>query len=143
MSKKQNPKKTNPSGGYKGPKGDEEELGYHVFDYGKANNQNPFNKTLEAIISHIGRNYRQPGNIITSIRNKQEVIIPLVPTPTFQDESVKDADQARLAKAANRAADLEYVEQIKARNKEKETLKENVQAAYSLVWGQCTPSMQA
>ena len=131
MSKKQNPKKTNPSGGYKGPKGDEEDLGYHVFDYGKANNQNQFNKTLEAIISHIGRNYRQPGNIITSKRNKQEVIIPLVPTPKFQDESVKDDDKARLAKAANRAADLEYVEQIKARNREKETLKENVHAAYT------------
>ena len=114
-----------------------------MFDYGKANNQNQFNKTLEAIISHIGHNYRQPGNIITSIRNEQEVIIPLVPTPKFQDESDKDDDKARLAKAANRAADLEYVEQIKARNKEKEMLKENIQAAYSLVWGQCTVSMQA
>ena len=123
MSKKQNPKKTNPSGGYKGPKGEKEELGYHAFDYGKANNQNQFNKMLEAIISHIGRNYRQPGNIITSIRNKQEVIILHVPTPTFQDESVKDDEKARLAKATNRAVDLEYIEQIKARNKEKETLK--------------------
>ena len=110
MSKKQNPKKTNPSGGYKGSKGDKEELGYHVFDYGKANNQNQFNKTLEAIISHIGRNYRQPGNIITSIRNKQEVIIPLVPAPMFEDENIKGVDAARLARATNRAADLEYVE---------------------------------
>ena len=38
MSKKNQSKKTNPSGGYKGPKGDEEDLGYNVFDYGKANN---------------------------------------------------------------------------------------------------------
>ena len=83
MSKKNQSKKTNPSGGYKGPKGGEEDLGYNVFDYGKANNQNQFNKTLEAIISHSGCNYRQPGNIITSIRNGEEVTIPLVPMPNF------------------------------------------------------------
>ena len=38
----------------KGPKGAEETLGYHVFDYGKANNQNQYNKTFEAILGHIG-----------------------------------------------------------------------------------------
>ena len=32
---------------------------------------------------------------------------------------------------------------IKSRNKQLETLDENVEAVYSLVWGQCTPSMQA
>ena len=44
---------TRPSRPYS-PKGDEEALGYHVFDYGKLNNQNQYNKTLEAIISYIG-----------------------------------------------------------------------------------------
>ena len=58
-----------PNQRYKGPKGDEEALGYNVFDYGRANNQNQYNKTLETIISHIGRTYTQPGNIITSICN--------------------------------------------------------------------------
>ena len=82
--------KRTPTGGsnqrYKGPKGDEEALGYHVFDYGRANNQNQYNKTLEAIISHIGRTYTQPGNIITSICNGARVAIPAVPTPTYEDE---------------------------------------------------------
>lgn len=134
MSKKQQLKKTNP-GGYKGPKGDDEDLGYNVFDYGKANNQNQFTKTLEAIISHIGRNYRQPGNIIISIRNEEEVTILAIPMPDYQDDTVKDAAEAKKAKAANRVADLEYVEQIKAKKKQKEMLHENIQVAYSLVWG--------
>ena len=39
---------------YKGTKCDGEGLGYNVFDNGKANSQNQFNKTFEAIISRIG-----------------------------------------------------------------------------------------
>ena len=52
---KSNTKKSgsNTGGGYKGPKGDEDSLGYNVFDYGKLNH-NQYNKTLEAILSLIG-----------------------------------------------------------------------------------------
>ena len=54
-------KKTGNKGGtnskFKGTKGDEDALGYHVFDYGKDNSQNQFNKTFEAIISYIGQTY--------------------------------------------------------------------------------------
>ena len=53
----------------KGPKSDKEALGYHVFDYGKAKNHNQYNKILEAVISYIMRNYKQPGNIILAIRD--------------------------------------------------------------------------
>ena len=57
MSSKQHTKKGNQQGynnnNTSRMKGDEEGLGYNVFDYGKANNQNQYNKTFEAIISHI------------------------------------------------------------------------------------------
>ena len=52
-SNKKNPNKyakrtpTGTTQRYRGPKGDEEALGYNVFDYGRANNQNQYNKTLE------------------------------------------------------------------------------------------------
>ena len=85
----------------KGPKGDEEALGYHVFDYGKANNQNQYNKTFEAILGHIGRNYSQSGNIITSMRRGQRVNIPPIPTPTYEDEAAGTAAEQRAAKSRN------------------------------------------
>ena len=55
--------------------GDEEALGTNVFDYGQLNKMNQFNKTLEAIISHIGRTYNQSGNIISSIRTGSRVVL--------------------------------------------------------------------
>ena len=67
---RQNPRASQ-SGGMKVSRacGDEEALGTNVFDYGQLNKMNQFNKTLEAIISHIGRTYTQSGNIISSIRS--------------------------------------------------------------------------
>ena len=127
----------------KGSKGDEESLGYHVFGYGTANDQNQYNKTLETIISFIGRNHKQSGNIITLIRSGVKLMTQAPATPNYKDDQDKDADVARANKATNRALDLDYVEKVKSRNKQLETLDENVEAAYSLVWGQCTPSMQA
>ena len=35
------------------------------------------------------------------------------------------------------------MEDLKSHNKEKQVLKANLESAYSLVWGQCTPAMQA
>ena len=125
---------------YKGPKGAEEALGYHVFDYGKANNQNQYNKTFEAILGHIGRHYSQSGNIIISMRQGQRVNIPPFPTPTYKDEGVGSQAEQRAARSRNRTLDLGYVELLKERNKKKQSLDENIEAAYSLVWGQCTAS---
>ena len=127
----------------KGPKGAEEALGYHVFDYGKANNQNQYNKTFEAILGHIGCNYSQSGNIITSMRQGQRVNITPILTPTYEDEETGSTADQRTAKSRNRTLDLGYVEQLKERNKKVQLLDENIEAAYSLVWGQCTASMQA
>ena len=49
-------------------RGDEEALRTNVFDYGRQEKMNQYNKTLEAIISHVGRSYNQPGNLISSLR---------------------------------------------------------------------------
>ena len=85
----------------KGPKGDEEALGYHVFDYGKANNQNQYNKTFDTILGHIGCNYSQSGNIITSMRQGHRVNIPPIPTPTYENEDTGTAEAQRAAKSRN------------------------------------------
>ena len=140
-------KKTGNKGGttskFKGIKGDEEALGYHVFDYGKANSQNQFNKTFEAIISHIGQTYPQPGNAIKSLCKEKEIDIANIPVPNYEEETGEDAASIRAKKNKNRALDVEYVEAVKAQNKKKETLKSNLEKAYSLVWGQCTLLIQA
>ena len=145
-SKKQNKTNTkksgNSAGGYKGPKGDEESLGYNVFDYGRLNH-NQYNKTLEAILSLIGQTYSQPGNTITSIRQGARVNIPDILTPAYEDETTGDVAQQRAGRAINRTLDIGYVESLKNRSKEIQTLKANIESAFSLVWGQCTPSMQA
>ena len=92
-------------------------MGYHVFDYGKANSQNQHNKTFEAVISYIGRNYKQPGNIITSLRAGVRGNIQTVVTPTYADDTATDKAEARAAKARNRALDLEYTKKVKAQSK--------------------------
>ena len=140
-------RKTRNKGGttskFKGIKGDDKALGYHVFDYGKVNSQNQFNKTFEAIISHIGQTYPQPGNVIKSLREEKEIDIANIPVPNYEEETGADAAEIRAKKNKNRALDVEYVEAVKVQNKKKETLKSNLEKAYSLVWGQCTLLMQA
>ena len=128
---------------YRNPKGDEELLGTDVFDYGK-HNQNQYNKTLEAILSLIGRTFSQPGNTITSIRKLEKVTLrePSVPTYISVDKQKTDSNKQK-ARKVNHTLDLKYVEELKNHNKEEQVLKANLELAYSLVWGQCTPAMQA
>ena len=144
-TKKASNKGSNNTSKFKGVKGDEEALGYNVFDYGKANSQNQFNKTFEAIISHIGRSYPQPGNIIKSLREEKSLDIADIAAPDYEEETGKDAADIKAKTNKNRALDVQYVESVKARNKKKETLASNLEKAYSLVWGgsalcQCRPS---
>ena len=94
-------------------------------------------KKLEVVISYIGYTYSQPGNMIKSIRQGRKMDIPPVVMPTYQHETGTNAKIKR-AGAINRTLDLEYDEGIKERNSKVQTLDGNVEAAYSLVWGQCT-----
>lgn len=93
-------------------------------------------------MSYIGHTYSQPGNMIKSISQGRKVDILPVLMPIYQDETGTNAKIKR-ARDINRTLDLEYDEGIKERNRKIQTLDENVEAAYSLVWGQCTASMQA
>ena len=61
----------------------------------------------------------------------------------YQDENTGTAGVDRAARTQNQMADLEYVESLKEYNKKQTTLDTNIERAYSLVWGQCTPAMQA
>ena len=125
------------------PKGDEESLGSEVFDYGR-HNQNQYNRTLEAILSLIGRTFSQPGNTITSIRKLEKVDLPEPRVPTYQNVNAqKNDDEKQRERNVNRTLDLKDVEELKNHNKEEQVLKANLESAYSLVWGQCTPAMQA
>ena len=45
--------------------GEEQKLGNNVFDYGRLNNQNQYNCTLEAILAYIGRKYKLSADTIT------------------------------------------------------------------------------
>ena len=135
--------KTKNENSYRSPKGDEDSLGSDVFDYGK-HNQNQYNKTLEAILSLIGRTFSQPGNTITSMRKLEKVVLREPEVPTYKNvEDLKNDEEKQKVRNLNRTLDLKYVEGLKYHNKEEQVLKGNLESAYSLVWGQCTPSMQA
>ena len=58
-------------------------------------------------------------------------------------DAQNNADEKQKARNINRTLDLKYVEELKNHNKEQQILKANLESAYSLVWGQCTPAMQA
>ena len=123
--------------------GEEQELGNNVFDYRRLNNQNQYNRTLEAILAYIGRKYKLSADTIKSLRNLQKVIIPNLALPSYRDDSTGDAAAIQAAKTHNRIEDLKYVEKLKEHNKRMGTLDDNLSSAYNLIWGQCTKSMQA
>ena len=100
-------------GSYRAPKGDEESLGSDVFDYGK-HNQNQYNKTLEAILSLVGRTFPQPGNTITSLRKLEKVVLAEPAVPTYQNVNAqKNDEEKQKARNVNRTLDLKYVEELK------------------------------
>ena len=139
MVKKKPQEKKTPKVGYTAlsskAKGDEESLGNNVFDYEQQGKMNQYNKTLEAILSFIGRTYTQPGNVIRSIWALSSVTIPDPPTPTYVDDSTGTDKDKQDAKTKNWLADLEFVEALKETNKKLSILDNNIQASYSLVWG--------
>ena len=82
MAKKSQEKNPSKSSWSSRAKWDEESLGTNVLDYGQQGKMNQFNKTFEAIISHIGRTYHQPGNVISSLRSGRKIDMadPAAPT---------------------------------------------------------------
>ena len=147
MGKKKYQMKKNPKAGYttwsSKVKGDEESLGNYVFDYGQQGKMNQYNKTFEAIISYIGRTYSQPGNAISSLRAVRMIDIADPPTLNYQNDTTGDDDAKAAARIHNRMADLNFTEALKESKKKISMLENNIQASYSLVWGQCTLAMQA
>ena len=70
------------------------------------------------------------------------ITIPAAPMPTYEAETGTE-EEIRAAKGRNRLADLRYTEDLKERNRKVQALEQNIEAAYSLVWGQCTITMQS
>ena len=106
--KKSQEKKLSKSSWSSRVKGDEESLGTNVFDYGQQGKMSQYSKTFKAIISHIGRIYSQPSNVIVSLRSGHKVDIPELATPTYKNDTTGTDDEKKAAKTYNSLADLYY-----------------------------------
>ena len=104
-----------------------DDLKGHIYDYGDSKNADQFVLTTKEIKNYVGRTYKCAGDITAAITALR---IPALTEPA----APADPDDRVAFKKWDRAYD-EY-------RKTQKTLDDNVKSLYSLVWGQCSESMQ-
>ena len=107
--------------------GKTEDLKGYIYDSNEGRQGDQFERTTQMIANYVGRTYKYGGSIRTAI---QQLSIPTLTALTYPTNN----DPGELA-----LWNLEAKQHII----EKSTLTENVKAAYSLIWGQCTEVMRA
>ena len=95
----------------------------YIFDFSDSKQANKFITAIKRISEHVGTKYKYGGYICSSIKNSTRFAIPL---PVVPDDTVN----ALTRSVATNKIDL-YV-------KRDGILDENLQKAYSLIFGQCT-----
>ena len=95
----------------------------YIFDCSDNKQANKYITAIKRIAGYVGAEYKYGGDIRSSIENSKRFEIPM---PTAPD----DNDTALLKMILNRNIDI-YVERDGI-------LGENLQKAYSLIYGQCT-----
>ena len=88
---------------------------------------------IKRIAEYVGTEYRQGGDIRSTVENEVAPQIPIPPEPTVPDD----------AEDLSTAQKLIFKGQISEYIKREATLQQNMQRAYSLILGQCTELLRA
>ena len=104
-----------------------DDLKGHIYDYSESKNADQFVTTTKEIKNYVGRTYKCAGDITGAIT---ALVVPVIAEPEEPD----DPD--------NRIEFKKWEKEYDEYRKTKKTLEDNVKSLYSLVWGQCSESMQ-
>ena len=117
----------------RGPKftGDTEDLKDHVYDVGY-NQSDQYTTTTREISHHVGRSYKNGADVKRSIDGLRPMVIPIPPDPVHPDPLNPSAVLIRI-----------WEREVDGYVRRKDTLDQNLRTLYSLIWGQCSPSMKA
>ena len=110
--------------------GNTEDLGDHIYDIGY-NQSDQYTTTTREISHHVGRTYKNGADVERSIDGLTPLVLDIPVDPVYPDES-------NLSKVVIRIWEREVDGYVRR----KDTLDQNLRTLYSLIWGQCSPSMK-
>jgi hypothetical protein len=116
-------------------KGNEEKLAEYIFDCSDYRQADTFVNTHNRIADYVGAEYREGGDIRSSIIHKAKIQIPIPINPTVVDPKVPTPDEI--------VARMIFKGELGTFIKRKSYLNQNIQKAYALVIGQCTDLLQS
>jgi hypothetical protein len=109
-------------------KGNCAELSGYVFDCADYRQADKYVTNMKRIAEYLGAEYKQGGDIRSTVENEQALPIPIPAEPEL----------VGTATVLTTAQTLIFKGEINEYIKRQATLQENMQKAYSLVLGQCT-----
>ena len=107
--------------------GETKELSGYFFDCGEPQHAETYTKTMDKIIGFIQRTYNEGQHVANAIKNEKDLPVEKT-TEVGQNADQVDKD----------IYNLELKEYVKSRRQ----YKKNLQAAYALIMGQCTPQLK-
>ena len=116
-------------------KGNEDKLAGHIFDCSDYRQADTFVNTHKRIADYVGAEYREGGDIRSSLIHEAKIQIPIPLNPPVADPANPTSDE-QVAKMIFKGELDTYV-------KRKSILNQNIQKTYALVIGQCTDLLQS
>ena len=111
-----------------------EALKDHYFDCSDHRQADRFANTLKRISEYVGTEFKNGGDICSSMINETKFVVPRPTLPTPADPNALTAEE--------RVEERLYEKRLDALVKQEGTLDDNIQRLYSLVLGQCTDLLQ-
>jgi hypothetical protein len=113
----------------------EEKLAGHIFDCSDYRQADTFVNTHKCIANYVGAEYREGGDIRSSLIHEAKIAIPIPLNPTVADPDNLTPDE--------HAARMIFKGELGTFVKRKLYRNQNIQKAYALVIGQCTDLVQS
>jgi hypothetical protein len=99
----------------------------HVFDRSSAYSIDAYNKTMSALADHVGSTYKSGGHIRTLI---ETLVKPVVTVADYPDNGTPTEKKL-------------WEKRVDIALKKEQQLEDNIENLFSVVLGQCTPTMKA
>jgi hypothetical protein len=109
--------------------GNTTEMHGHVFQvFSESNSEKQFTKTLEVLGLYVAKTMKHAHDLSPLLKT---LVLPTIPQPNPLDPKATDVEKEI------------WKEEIKIHVARKNTLQMNLMALHAVIWGQCSPNMQA